>query len=660
MSDTMTTDLKAPHAPHPKATRWAWSICWLMFACTVLNYMDRQAIALVGPQIRRQFGVDFEGFGWVLTAFGLSYALFQIPAGFAVDRFDVRRIYPGAVGLWSIAAIAGAFSPTLGALIALRALLGVGESFNWPCALRMTREILPPRDRGLGNGIFNSGAAVGAVLTPLSIPILTKLFGWQIAFVILGALGFVWVAAWQVAMRFAPMPEPAASENTAAAESPRRFMGARARVAYFSVVALAALVIALGAFLPVRVPVSFESIRVSQPITLQAWLVSKGQAIRRNQPIAHCTVGADRFALVSRTDGRFVEPLISPGTTIERGHEVYVAHDAISPVVVRLDLLKPLENFWLIGWLKKPGTLLKEGDALAWIECPGGARGAVISPIHCRVAEEVFVFYKTLTPADPMLLLEVRGFHAQAWGLPAVWVGAAILMVGVLLASLLVPLNELGTGWSERLGRMVRLERFWILVVVSCTINLAWHFLVNWLPTYLQTDRNMTYLASGLFAALPFLAADAGNLGGGAMSRWLAGRGLTPARARIVVMSACVALVQSGAWVGLVPTVPAWEPFVLALLCLMALGAAGYMANYFAFCQEVSGPLTGLVVGYLGGLGNLIAAGFNPVAGRLKDTTGSFGGVFAVVGLAPLAGLLLLAFCWRERTSAAETAQQSD
>ena len=102
----------------------------------------------------------------------MTYALFQVPAGYLVDRWDVRRVYAGAVAWWSLAAAALAFSPTLGILMVFRALLGVGESFNWPCALRATSAVLPPADRGLGNGIFNSGAAVGAVLTPLVVPTL--------------------------------------------------------------------------------------------------------------------------------------------------------------------------------------------------------------------------------------------------------------------------------------------------------------------------------------------------------------------------------------------------------------------------------------------------------------------------------------------------------
>ena len=149
-----------------------------MFASTVLNYMDRQTITLVQGQISEAFAIpSFAEFGWILAAFSMTYALFQVPAGYLVDRWDLRWSYAAAVAWWSLAAMATAIVPTLGWLIVCRALLGVGESFNWPCALRVTARVLPPADRSLGNGIFNSGAAVGAVLTPIVVTVLSPQSG---------------------------------------------------------------------------------------------------------------------------------------------------------------------------------------------------------------------------------------------------------------------------------------------------------------------------------------------------------------------------------------------------------------------------------------------------------------------------------------------------
>jgi ACS family hexuronate transporter-like MFS transporter len=232
---------------------------------------------------------------------------------------------------------------------------------------------------------------------------------------------------------------------------------------------------------------------------------------------------------------------------------------------------------------------------------------------------------------------------ARWFGAPAVWWAIAWLMFGSLFAALALPEPTLrGADWAGSLGEIVRLRRFWVLVVVSISINVCWHFLNSWLPSYLKSDRGMSFLAGGLWSAVPFLAADVGNLGGGALSRVLSSRGLAPSRARVTVMAACSVLITSGAWVGLVRS----DLVVIALLAVMALGAAAFMANYFAFTQEVSPRHTGLIVGILGGLGNLCAAGFLPLAGMVKDATGGLAPVFVVIGLLPFVGFGALAWGW--------------
>jgi MFS transporter, ACS family, hexuronate transporter len=139
------------------------------------------------------------------------------------------------------------------------------------------------------------------------------------------------------------------------------------------------------------------------------------------------------------------------------------------------------------------------------------------------------------------------------------------------VAALILPKQALkGSDWAESLGTVVRLRRFWILVLVSVSINVCWHFLVHWLPTYLKEDRapaglvglmrrslaalhidgDPKYLASGLLTVVPFLMGDVGNLGGGALSRRFARRGMTPDRALITVMGLCTLLISCGALVG--------------------------------------------------------------------------------------------------------------
>lgn len=459
--------------PPARSARWAWALCWIMFAGTVLNYMDRQAIALVKPSVVSEFQITSDAtYGWVLAAFMLPYAIFQVPAGFLVDSGNVRRIYALAVGGWSLAGIAAAFSPTLGILIACRVALGVGESFNWPCGLRVTSRILAPADRGLGNGIFNSGAAVGAVIAPLTIPLLAQRFGWRSSFALVGGLGFVWVAVWlSVRPAGVDLSAPVAQPNTA---------GRLSKLAKLAFGGLAAISASIGA---------------------TAW----------------------------------------------------------------------------------------------W------------------------------------------------FGPNAVWLGFAVLMLGALLVALLLPSDELsGRNWSESLGAIVRKRRFWVLVVVSISINVAWHYLVNWMASFFQTERKLGMVGGAAISAVPFLAADAGNILGGAASRMLARRGMRVATARTSVMAVGAALMAGGTIVGRIDST-AW---IVVIVSLMAVGAASIMANYFALCQDVSPSHTGLVVGVLGGLGNLFAAGFLPLAGRLKDVTGTSSAAFMIVGLLPIVGVVTLASAW--------------
>ncbi|MEA1951852.1 MAG: MFS transporter, partial [Planctomycetota bacterium] len=124
------------------------------------------------------------------------------------DRFSVRIVYALAVAAWSMAGAAAVVAYNFRILAWTRAALGMGEAFNWPCALRVTANILPPEDRGLGNGLFNSGSAVGALMAPLIITPIAIHFGWRMAFLLIGALGAVWIVLWWVATRGANVLDP--------------------------------------------------------------------------------------------------------------------------------------------------------------------------------------------------------------------------------------------------------------------------------------------------------------------------------------------------------------------------------------------------------------------------------------------------------------------
>jgi ACS family hexuronate transporter-like MFS transporter len=183
----------------PRTACWKWGICWLMFLATMLNYMDRQALGNTAPFVMAEFKMSREDYGRVERAFGYAYAASQICAGWFVDRLSLRWMYAGGVLLWSLAGFATGFAPDLSVLLVCRVMLGVTEAVNWPAAVRTTQRILPSRDRTLGNGIFNSGGAVGAVLTPLAVTWLVTADAperWRLVFQIIGAIGLFWVIAW--------------------------------------------------------------------------------------------------------------------------------------------------------------------------------------------------------------------------------------------------------------------------------------------------------------------------------------------------------------------------------------------------------------------------------------------------------------------------------
>jgi ACS family hexuronate transporter-like MFS transporter len=167
-----------------------WIVCGLLLAATVLNYLDRQVLSLTAEKIVAEYHTDKAGFGELIAAFRLSYAAVQIFGGWIVDSFGSRVVFSAAVGLWSCAGILTGAATTFRDMWACRFMLGVGEAFNWPCALKTTEALLHPKDRVLANGIFNSGTALGAMIAPVLVTLLTLHFGWRSAFLVTGAAGF--------------------------------------------------------------------------------------------------------------------------------------------------------------------------------------------------------------------------------------------------------------------------------------------------------------------------------------------------------------------------------------------------------------------------------------------------------------------------------------
>ena len=178
------------------ASRTRWLILALVFAAGIINYADRQIIAVLKPVLEEQFNWSDRDFAHMGSAFQLTAAAAFLGAGWYIDKVGLRIGYPIAVGAWSAAAIAHAFARTVPQFIFVRALLGAAEAVNTPASVKAVATWFPVKERSLALGIMNTATNIGAIITPLSVPIIALAWGWQWAFIIPGLLGFVWVICW--------------------------------------------------------------------------------------------------------------------------------------------------------------------------------------------------------------------------------------------------------------------------------------------------------------------------------------------------------------------------------------------------------------------------------------------------------------------------------
>ena len=179
-------------------TNYRWRVVALLFFATSINYIDRQVIGLLKPVLEKEFSWSEADYSHMVLAFSASYALGLLLFGRFIDRIGVKRGYTISIVAWSVAAIAHAAAFSTAGFIAVRAALGLGEAGNFPAAIKTVAEWFPKKERALANGIFNSGTNIGAMLAPLAVPWILGIWGWQGAFAITGALGFIWLIFWQL------------------------------------------------------------------------------------------------------------------------------------------------------------------------------------------------------------------------------------------------------------------------------------------------------------------------------------------------------------------------------------------------------------------------------------------------------------------------------
>jgi ACS family hexuronate transporter-like MFS transporter len=183
-------------AVSPQVGRFRWVIVALLFAATAINYVDRQMIGLLKPTLEQEFGWSETTYADIVFYFQLAYAVGYIVFGNVVDRIGARTGYAIAFLIWTAAHMLHGAARSAVQFAMVRFLLGIGESGNFPAGIKAVTEWFPKKERAFATGIFNAGANVGAVITPLIVPVLTLTYGWQAAFVITGAGSLIWLVAW--------------------------------------------------------------------------------------------------------------------------------------------------------------------------------------------------------------------------------------------------------------------------------------------------------------------------------------------------------------------------------------------------------------------------------------------------------------------------------
>jgi MFS transporter, ACS family, hexuronate transporter len=184
-------------SPSPaRLGRFRWLICLMLFVVTVSNYIDRQAISIIAPVISAQFHFTNSDIATIVNAFLVAYTFGQSFSGVFMDWIGSKRGFCVLVVMWSVASILTAFARGVFSFSCFRFLLGVSESGNFPGGIKVVAEWFPERERSTAVGLFVSGASIGAILTPPVVAFLVVHFGWQLAFVLVGIPGLLWVSWW--------------------------------------------------------------------------------------------------------------------------------------------------------------------------------------------------------------------------------------------------------------------------------------------------------------------------------------------------------------------------------------------------------------------------------------------------------------------------------
>ncbi len=196
-----------------KVKNLRWWIIALICLATVINYIDRSSLSIMWPAISEDLGMDNKDYALILNVFLVAYAIGQSVTGKMFDKIGTRMGFVISIGVWGIATVLHAFARGILSFSFFRVILGLGEAGNWPGAVKSNAEWFPVKERATAQGLFNSGAALGSIVAPPLIAALWVAFGWEWTFVIIGAIGLLWIIPWMVINKNLPSKHPWITEE---------------------------------------------------------------------------------------------------------------------------------------------------------------------------------------------------------------------------------------------------------------------------------------------------------------------------------------------------------------------------------------------------------------------------------------------------------------